>query len=93
MIFQDGPKKDLSFNQPTIVKLDRIPNTEEVEVPKIYVIPAEMVDFDNGLYQGVYVSLQFKTEDRIYRREDKTEVNSDPDDEHLTMKGILNGEW
>ena len=42
--FWDGCEKDLTLNQLTVVTVERIPMTEEYEVPMISAIPCETID-------------------------------------------------
>ena len=44
--FKYGFKKVLILNQLSAVTVERIPETKEAEVPKIYTIPDEPVDLD-----------------------------------------------
>ena len=57
--FQDGYDKDMTMNQITGVKLDRIPVTKEAEFPTIYAILDWEVDLEKGYYHGVYILIQF----------------------------------
>ena len=53
MRFQDGCEKDLTSNQLAAVTVERIPVTEEAEVPTISVIHDETIDLEKGHYHGV----------------------------------------
>ena len=53
----DKGKKKL--NQPTIRTVDKIPMTEESEVPTISTKYEEAVGLEKGYYHGVYVLLNF----------------------------------
>ena len=46
--FQDGCEKDTTSYQLTIVVVDKIPMTEEAEVPTTYVIPDDTISLDKG---------------------------------------------
>ena len=48
------------MNQLFVMKVERIPNTEEAEVPTLYIIPDETVYLEKGYYHGDYELLQFK---------------------------------
>ena len=48
MRFQYGCEKDLTLNQLTIATLEKIPMTEEYEVPTISGIPDETIDLEKG---------------------------------------------
>ena len=57
--FQYGCEKDMNSNQLIVMRVDRIPVTEESKVPMISSIPDNTFDFGKGFYHGVYVLLQF----------------------------------
>ena len=46
-------------------------------------MPVGTVDFDEGLYQEIYVLLNFKKEDDVNRMEEKMQIKADPDDEDI----------
>ena len=50
-------------------------------------IPEDIAESHNGYYVCVYVILQFKTEDKIYNKEEQTELGNDPDEDE---KGDIN---
>ena len=57
--FQYGYEKYLTLNQLTAVAVDKIPVTEEDEVPMIYEIPYDKFDLDKRYYYGSYILLKF----------------------------------
>ena len=44
-------------------------------------IPEGIVESHKGYYVSVYVILQFKTEDKIYNKDEHIELENDPDEE------------
>ena len=46
MRFQDGYENDIILNKLTDMTVDRIPVTEEDNVPVIYVMPDETIDLE-----------------------------------------------
>ena len=55
--FQNGCKKNLSLNQPTVVIVEKILVEEEPEVSIIPEIPEDQVKLEKGYYRCVYVML------------------------------------
>ena len=79
--FQDGCEKDMTLNQLTVVTVEKVPMTEEYEVPMISAIPCETIYLKKVLYHGVYVIFQFNNEDIVGRKEEQVEMEADPDEE------------
>ena len=55
--FQYGFEKDLILNKPTVVTVERIPNTNKYELAMIPERNFGIIGVYKGLYQEVYVSL------------------------------------
>ena len=53
---------NLSSNQITVVRVEKIPEETEPEVSEISEIPEEQVKLEKGCYCCVYVMLKFKKE-------------------------------
>ena len=58
--FEYRCNKDILLIQLTFMKQESIPKTEEAEKVEIPEKPVENVDIYKGLYQKVYLILQFK---------------------------------
>ena len=59
MSFQYGCENDMTLNQLTVVILEKMPTTQEAEVPRIAEKPDETVPLDKVYYRGVFVLLNF----------------------------------
>ena len=70
----------MTCNQLTIVTVERIPVTEEDDMPIFSVIPDENIYLENGYYHGVYFLLHFMKEGIIYRKEEQLDTDKDPDE-------------
>ena len=81
MRFHDGDKNNMSSNQLTVVAAHEILVEEAPPVSTIPEIPEDIVESHKGYYVCVYVILQFKTEDKIYNKEEQMELDNDPDEE------------
>ena len=57
--FQYGCEKYITFNQTTIVIVEKSPVNEESKMPTIYVTPDENIHLEKGYYNGVYVILYY----------------------------------
>ena len=57
--FQNGCENNLSYNQLTVVIVDKIPLEEKPLVSTIPDIPEDQVKKQKGFYRCVYVILQF----------------------------------
>ena len=69
MRFQYGCEKYPTLNQLTIATLEKIPMTNEYEVPTISGIPDETIDLEKGYYHGLYVLLKFQKEFGVDKKE------------------------
>ena len=79
--FHDGCKNNLSSNQLTVVAAHEILVEEAPLVSTIPEIPEDIVESHKGYYVCFYVILQFKTEDKIYNKEEQMELEIDTDEE------------
>ena len=78
--FHDGCEKNLSSYQLTVVTAHEILVEEAPLVSTIPEIPENIVESHKGYYVCVYVILQFKMEDKIDNKEEKMELENDPDE-------------
>ena len=72
--FQYVWERDMNSNKITIVIVEKIPAEEEPEVPMNTEIPEEKLTLEEGYYNGVYVTLIFKKEVGVDRKEDQADV-------------------
>ena len=52
-------------------------------MPRILEIPEEQVTLEKGYYHGVYVILNFSTEEGVDRKEEQADIGQDPDEEDM----------
>ena len=88
MRFHDGCEKNLSSYQLTVVTSHEILLEEAPKVSTIPEIPEDIFESHKGYYIGVYVLLQFKTENKIDNKEEQTELENDPDEEEKDEMNI-----
>ena len=81
--FQEGCKKNLSYNQPTVVIVENIPEEREHEVFTIPDIPEEKAELDKGYYCYFYAMLRFKNVGSVDINEEQVDVEDDPDEEDM----------
>ena len=63
--------------------LERIPVTEEDEVPTIYEIPDETIDLEKGYYHGVYILLQCNKQDVVDTNQDQIEMEANTQEYYM----------
>ena len=73
-------ERNLSLNQLTVVTAHEVMVEEAPLVSTIPLIPGDKNESREGYYVCVYVILQFKTEDKIYNKEEQMELYNDPDE-------------
>ena len=70
--------------------VDNIPVEEEPLVSTITEIPEDQVEKQKEYYRYVYVILKFKNEDVVDSKEEKAELENDPDEEEMDDVNIDN---
>ena len=86
--FHDGCENNLSSNQLTVVAEHEILVEEAPLVSTISVIPEDIVESHKGYYVWVYVTLQFKMEEKIDNNEKQMELEIDTDEEDKDENNI-----